>query len=432
MENLLSKFLDAGLLPHLTSNESYEFVVSAIKEIDKSLTKNQANLVPFTLAALNPNVSQELPAVNETNEALRKFWKTISNNIPDAPRQIWRAIMWGALEQQTQETTAATIIWLTAGSLFQYLPLDNSERQVLEPFLCSLRDKTERQAAAEWQKPNNTDVPEALSLALGDLEDGTVDNDDFQEELIKACGPQGRHGTALKNANQQWPGNNTYQWSEGFAKIAAQAIGSRIDESHSSLATFLKTELATFAEEISQTMAQLTHTAYQTGVTERLREELLWWRQTLYSPLLKTSYRLLELPPATLLMACDVHQLLGRLHPTSVEYLLRETLRAAHGASVSRKTPLKVALQKMSISEAGKAVRSATEDYYENFLPAYPLFGILRNSVPHGNVATEAFRLIGLEPETEISYEDLAVWLFRDLQAHRLITDARQEANEDQ
>ncbi len=73
MDNLLSKFLNVGLLPHLENNERFGYVEAATEEVNKKLSKNRVNLIRYTLTALNPNVSEAHPVILETDEALRKY-----------------------------------------------------------------------------------------------------------------------------------------------------------------------------------------------------------------------------------------------------------------------------------------------------------------------------------------------------------------------
>lgn len=284
MENLLSKFLNVGLLPHLENNERFGFVESATEEVSKKLAKNRVNLIRFTLAALNPNVSaEEHPAIRETDEILRKYWKTISVNVPDAPRQIWRAIIWEALNRQAKDDLSATVVWLTAASLFEHTALDAAERQMLSDFLLSLSDKAERRAGADWQKsqaPKDSPAAETPAANFDNVKVGTVITEKFQEDLMKACGPNDVEGNALKEANRYWANNNA-SWSADFAKIASQAIGKRIDGSSAALAGAIKSELQKFSAEIERSLAQSNRSAKSVKDGERLRDELLWWRSTL-------------------------------------------------------------------------------------------------------------------------------------------------------
>lgn len=197
------------MLPHLESNERFEYVVSATEDVNKKLSKSRINLIRYTLTALNPNVSEDQPVILETNEALRKHWKTIRVNIPDVPRQICRAIIWEALNRQSKDDTAAAIIWLTAGSLLQHLALDADERELLTEFLLSLRDKMEQRAVADWQNTQlTTSAIEIPQQDLSRIKAAPGNNDSLNEGLIKACGPNDADVNVIDGANPYSPSTN--------------------------------------------------------------------------------------------------------------------------------------------------------------------------------------------------------------------------------
>jgi hypothetical protein len=412
MDNLLSKYLNVGLLPHLETNERFTYVESATEDINKRLSKNRGNLIRYTLTALNPNVSEEQPVIRETDEALRKYWKTIRVNVSDAPRQIWRAIIWEALNRQSKDHTAAAIIWLTASSLIQLINLDSNECELLTEFLLSLRDKTEQHAVGKWQKPQSAKLTlESLRLDLEAITVGSVINDEFEQDIVKACGPSDVEGNSITGANPNLPSTNAAnnaKWADEFATRMAAAIGKRIDGSSGELIQTIQTELD-----------KLLSTLSQDG-TDSLRSDLLWWRQALYSNILKSSYRQVGAVEAAFFMAFDLHRLLPTLHPSSVEYLLREALRAAHNEQSEARVSLSVVFDKLRTCPRMKFIEKEIGNYYKNWDAPLPLLAQIKNSVNSGTASKESLTSIGLHSETEVILEDLAVWFFRDLQAHRL------------
>ncbi len=184
----------------------------------------------------------------------------------DTPRQIWRAIIWEALNRQSKDDTAAAIIWLTASSLIQHIALDSNERELLMEFLLSLRDKTERRAVAEWEKPQlGKSTLESLRSEFGEINVATAINEAFKQDIIKACGPNDVDDNPINGANPNLPSSNTLTnagWAEEFAERMARAVGSRIDSSRKGLADTLRTELKAFAEELETLLSELNHSCY--------------------------------------------------------------------------------------------------------------------------------------------------------------------------
>jgi chemotaxis protein CheY-P-specific phosphatase CheC len=63
-------------------------------------------------------------------------------------------------------------------------------------------------------------------------------------------------------------------------------------------------------------------------ILDERRSQLLWWRQTLFSPFSRMSYRWLDPCQAALVMAIDLHKMVTLYAPQSVEYLLCEATQA--------------------------------------------------------------------------------------------------------
>lgn len=421
MEKLLTKFLDVGLLPHLANNEQVAFIESAIADVAKKLAKSRVHLITYTLVALHPDISKENSLIREVDEALKKHWKTIQNNISDEPRQIWRTIIWGALNQQAKDVTSAAVIWFTASSLLPYAELDANEYTVISEFLFSLRDKVETETVRLWNQSNQSNAGNPdLNFTLDKPEVKSVIDAAFKQELIKATGPNDKSGTALEGANQYSPASQLNYWSDTFAEQSAKAIGKRINSSAVNLTNDLYSQLGEFVEELKNSISQLSENLISENTYRQIRNELLWWRQTLYSPILRKGYRELDSAEVAFAAAADLHKLLSGVHPISVEYLLRETFKATAVEDFDKKFPLKYIVDKILADSDAKIISALTNDYYKNFSDSVPLLGIIKRSMNSGRIDEEDFGLLGLKSNTEITLPEFAIWMFRDLQAYRL------------
>jgi hypothetical protein len=372
------------------------------------------------LTALYPDISDELSAIREIDEVLKNKWKTIRVNVPDAPRQIWKAIIWEALNRQSKDVTSAAVIWLTASSLINYLTIDPNERTLLMEFLISLRDKVEQKVTGEWEKSDHTvSDSEFFNYKPEEIIVYTAKTEKFEKDLLKACGPTDPAGTAIAGANSVWPSSQA-PWAAEFAKIVTKAVGERIDKSAIDLKDSITAELNRLAEELKQGLVHINENVMGGVQAERLRDDLLWWRQTLYSRTFKASYRELEPAEASFFMAFDLYKLLPAIHPISVEYLLRESFRTAHNEQTQIKVKLSDLINKIVSSSNTGLIGKESGNYYKNFGDPLPLFASVTKGLGTESAAGDLISSLGLKEDIEISFEDLSVWFFRDLQAQRL------------
>lgn len=421
MEKLLNKFLDAGLLSHLANNEQVAFIESAIIDVAKKLAKNRMNLITYTLVALHPDISKENSLIKEVDEVLKKYWKTIQNNISDEPRQIWRTIIWGALNQQAKDVTSAAIIWFTASSLLPCIELDANEYSVISEILFSLRDKVETETVSLWSQSNQSKSGNPnLTFTLEKPEVKSAIDAAFKQDLMKAAGPNDKSGTALQGANQYSPASQLNYWSDTFAEQAAKAIGKRINSSAVNITNDLYSQLGEFIDELKTNLSQLNESLISENSNRQIRNELLWWRQTLYSPILRKGYRELGSTKVAFAVAADLHKLLPGIHPISVEYLLRETFKATAVEDFDKKFSLKYIVDKILADSDAETISAPTNDYYKNFSDSLPLLGMIKRAMNSGKLDEENFGLLGLKSNTEITLQEFSIWMFRDLQACRL------------
>lgn len=420
MEKLLTKFLEVNLLPQLETNEQFSHIESAIGEINRILAKNRMNLIGYTLAALQSDVSKDDAVIKEVDQALKKHWKTVQNNISDEPRQIWRTIIWEALNLQAKDTVSSAVIWLTAASYFPHSELDPNERRVITEFLLFLRNKVETEAKTLWYQPNQAE-PQNLELnfSLKKPEIKNAIDGAFKQDLVKAAGPNDASGSSLEGANPNWA-NADHVWSDAFAERASKAIGKRIITSAINLRDDLYSQLEESLNELNDELSQFSQKVLTQQTHRNLRNELLWWRQTLYSPILQKGYRNLDPFVAAFTIANDLHRLLDGIYPTSVEFLMQEVFRAAEIEDAGKKFTIKLIVEKLVADDGSKIVDNSTGGYYKAISNPAPLAAIVKKSINSDRVAEEELDLLGLKSGTEITLPEFSVWIFRDLQAHCL------------
>lgn len=436
MENLLDRFLRAGLLHEIGDDEQkFGFLQTAAKDLSGKLQKNRADLVRFTLTGLNPEVPTADSSLAEVEALLTKNWKTLRNKYSDVPRQLLRAIILEAVGKQCENDTNAAAVWLTSSSVFPFLQFSPDEHALLEEFLVSLRDKTEEKAENLWraETPKVTHPSsDEFSLPAVEISTFTSSAKYLEEGLLKASSPADANGTALKDANPNYP-NTGHPWAAEFAKRSTKTIAAVIDEISSKSAGELKKGLAQIQENYQQSVSALFDSLQNVvedlsrgKAAETMRNDLLWWRQSLYSRQLKIGYREIEPPEAALAMAFDLHRLSAAFHPTTLEYLLHEAFSSVFGEKGNKKISIADFAANTTKSKHSVVWRQSFAPLYKGWTGQLPLAALLKRKLDSvaGTSAEsgEQKQMLETLSEIEIEISDLAVWLFRDLQAHRLVT----------
>ena len=421
---MLQNFLDAELLSDIgDEGEKFSALEQAAPVIAKSLTEDLGKLVPFTLVALDPEAAESELAFIEAEVAVKENWKTLRNKHKEMPRQLLRAVIWEALEQVgNADEDLAAVIWLTATSYLPYSKLGGRALPLCQKLVQRMGEKLEKKATSEWA--TNTEVKSA-KFPVWNLELGSVkiDPDEFTQLFAAAAGPSDEQGTALQNANRFWPATNQHtQWAHQFAPRAARAVAAVANKAAESIFAALQPlegNLQKHGAAVNAAVHAATNAAVASVIAQQRRSDLLWWKQTLFSESRRRSYRGLTGASAAILMAHDLTQSLPAFVPQSVEFLLRETLRDAVPPSNSLTTfeellaDLKKDAQGLALGELleGGEVsdgRLCLATFVEEMLA--------------GRLQPEDLgKRVGLNLKDKIAAEELSVWVFRDLQARRLI-----------
>jgi hypothetical protein len=184
----------------------------------------------------------------------------------------------------------------------------------------------------------------------------------------------------------------------------------------------IETPVRTFGKELGAAVANSVNAGI--GSVSN-RSALLWWKETLYSPELQKSYRELQPAEAALAMALDLNTMAPAPCPQSVQFFLREAVRAAgkHDTAVSVKELLTV----ISGSEVLKDFMPTVD------VPPRPeRVALLRaTNIGHHVLQTGDLRhWLGVGGDLTLRVEDFAVWLFRDAQADSLSVSVTRPAQQ--
>ena len=330
-DRLLDRFLERGLLDLKGNDEWYRHITLTAKSLSTYLRANPEEIVPFTYAALSPDVGDRDPAIEKTLGLLKAEWKTYASVSMASPKVMLRAIILDALiaNAESDDATKSALALLLA-SVLPHLSV-GKEKEVWKTALDDLLCAVERKAEVAWTVPSRISVPVFPKINVPTIrfsvKAGEFNEQALEKDMHAAAGPSDAQGQPT-SGNEHWP-NEADPWSHRFAPLAASAISKAISAATGTktasvntkaLAEALTGAIVNHLESFVGQIASTTH-----GV--EMRSRLLWWKEALVSPSAHVSYRDIDRQAAPGLMAYDYQAVLPSLAPASVSAFLLETVR---------------------------------------------------------------------------------------------------------
>lgn len=371
--------------------------------------------------ALDPNISDTEPILNDTEIIVTTYWKALRGKYPEMPRNILRGVIINALYNiGTAKTIAARIIYLTALNFYPYAKLNN-EKILVESMLKELGELAEKNAIEEWAL-----IEEAPSLKLGalkvsDFKFGTAefDKDTLEVALKTAIMNDPVHSQGTQNGGDS-------EWGKHFAKKSSEGISNAflkaLDGLNKSLSpTAIETPINKYFAEFKKTLDANLKTSFSSLTAVERRSKLLWWKETLYSPSLKRSYRKLDKNLLPLIMGSDLNRQVPEITPISVDYLLRDTLFLLNE---KEDDSMKFVDYLTAISES--ALKLTLKPYFPNLnenegrISITDFIALLVND----RTKTKDFKSkTGIDEKEKITLCELSVAVLHDLLTQRLISE---------
>jgi hypothetical protein len=322
MTDILQNFLAQGLLDIGDDDTRLTKLRDAATDLQKRFTSEPRIALYHTLMLYSDNVEPEDECFRENAEILGQHWPTYKNRHPDVPITIFRGISLQALSAASQASPQLQIATAFALRSVAKIPYPNKQGPPLAEFYERSQLELEAKARAKWQAVGVTAPTPAKAVAVTAAQ---VDKATLENAIMAASGPNNLQNQAIPNANSVWP-NSGQQWSQQFAPKMTEALVTALD----SLAKTSAAETTKYIKGIGEQVASALSGAQQKWgeamISNARRSELLWWRQSLYSPSLRRSYRDLQPAAAALVMASDFAELAGSCAPVSGDYFLRETV----------------------------------------------------------------------------------------------------------
>lgn len=416
-KSLLQRFFDASLIPADTDDERLGHYQATAVDLAKRFGETPSDAVSASRVAIDPNCPASDPWFAVVQDAVKVHWKTFLANHHDAPRQICRAILLEALSiAVAEDENLSAAVWNSTSSLLPHLG-SGQEQTITHEFISKLGDECEAYSSGVWQLGGSSGgKPPVFEIKLPAVKTSKVDEAELTNGMSDAAGPHNAQSKNFGNHNPHWP-NTGNHWSYEFAPRAARAIAAEVNKALTAVSPMLKG----VSEQLDPALNKYATALGKWVIDSTQRNEqfttLLWWKQALYSPSLKRSYRELSPTDIAIAVSFDISAVSGAPVPVSAEFFLREVIYAL--------VPDNPRLTLAEMVEAIKAI-----GLIESCLPTAPdghthrisvreFLSLFRQGTPPAE-AVPAY--VGVGPTTTLTLSEWGVWLLRERLAEILAT----------
>ena len=427
-DSILQSFLDHRFIK-TDESENIANLNKAVVELQKRLSKNKGKIIAYTLVALDPTISGDDPVVQEVEALIIKKWQTFRNSVAktkDTPIVYIQAVILDALNKLSNDENFAAIIWHTGYNIISYYKLAGQE-EVLTHFLLEIGNKVEEVGRKNWSILENAkiDTLDPIELTLPKVSQGKVGEAELQAHLKAAAVHSGWSAQAGGGENPHAQGQNNFNWPKFLAERAAEGLSKEINaalstqnKSLTAISNSIQEALGSYLADLKPYLEQISSSILQSSQSLNKRSDLIWWKQALYSPRLDSGYRTLGPLTLAVTMAVDLADNVSPIHPKSVDFFLKETLRDVLGDETDKEvavTGLLEQLQQLSDAEKQLLENLCNENESRKSLGA-----CMADMMKEKMNADEFFKRTGLEKRAKISLGGLTIWLFHDLHANTL------------
>lgn len=417
--SILQDLLNLGLVDIGSDDSRFAKIEGTAMAVVEHLVSRPTLVIPATLLATDREASEDDPVFTLVDEQLVREWKTIRNTHVNRPRELLRSIIIHALSVLgTDSPRMAAAIWHTAIS-----PIDHgqarlgNEGELLRKLLQDFQKRAEDDAIVRARRPE----PRTKKRQRNIRPQAPVPLKD--QELITdvggAAGPHDSVGEAFDDPNPNWT-NSGPQWSYDFTPRMARALVKAVNLGMERVVARIDSELQSYRKDHERLSSHLETSASTVGN----RLDVLWWSEAKYSPSLRVGYREMPGAVAAVGMAYDLSMLVPPTAPTSVTYVLGEAV-AALSQYDGKSEPSSVESLLESLRASGTNLRGILPDIKMS-TGRVPLFDIVAKTIG-GNRREpgEVRSRTGIESGLELSLPHFSMWMFRDIQARRLVEESK-------
>ena len=434
-DEVLLRFLMKGLIDVGGDDAKLGHLRQTARDLAEILKKAPAKAPPFALVAFDPDVPSTDPAIAEVAETLQKQWKTYVNTFDGTPVNVFRAMLLDALIRAAgDDDTVAAAFVASARNVLPFMEV-GEEREIWVEIVGEIEAQVEAHAAKEWATPESITVPEikfdAPSAGEIRVSSKKVNRNSFSQKLRAAAGPEfaDPNGSQMgTNGNPYWSHNNPHHWVYEFGTRTAEAVGEAINQATGNLSVE-GIDLPGITEDMKKVMSGHLTTTLQavSGATAGLqrRTNLLWWKEALFSPSARMSYRDMSAFNAVALMAFDMHRQIPTFSPASVAAFLKEAVIALPTIDPQEESPIRDLIEKACDASSLNELRTEAGKLVVAPMGRGSVLALIGHPDAVPRIDDRRFRdLVGVKPDIALTLPDWSVWIFRELQAARAIAEA--------
>jgi hypothetical protein len=423
--DILIRFLGAGLIDVGGDDAKLDRLKQTAADLAEALMQTPSKAASFALIAFDPDAPPDDPVVKEASEALQKRWTTYVNTFSGTPVAVIRAILLDAFAQAAADDDRIGIAFVnSAGNALPFME-GGTERGIWADIVLEIERRVDVRAEAEWATPESISVtamtfssPEAISpsLSLSGIDKAT-----FAKKFEGTVGPTNAAGQPT-GGNPHWPQSNQ-AWVTEFGTRMATAFAEAFTAaaSGSKIAPIdLSGPLTGFSQSVSAYVEGAVKAVSGATAGLQRRTHLLWWKEALYSPSGRLSYRAAPPSTAAALMAFDLYNQVPTYSPASVTAFLHETVLSLPGIRRDEARPIRDLVGEAIGSEELAPLRATAAQLVPPPSGRGPTLGLLGHGSGQSPLDDGKFRAqIGVPASTLLTYAEWASWLFRELQAAR-------------
>ena len=434
-DDILLKFLNKRLIDVGGDDDKLEHLRRTAADLAGILEKTPTKAGPFALVAFDPHVPATDPTVVEVEDALRKHWQTYVNTFSDTPVTVFRAMLLDALISAcTRNDTVAAAFVASARNVLPFMEVGD-EQEIWADIVADIEDKVEERSEGEWATPDSISVPDIkLKPPAADeirISSKKVNTASLASKFMAAAGPHATvpdRGQVETEGNPQWPQDAPEAWNYEFGRRTAQTVGDVITRAVEGLSVE-GVDLPAFTTEAARAISDhLTKTLQAVSTATaglQRRTNLLWWKEALFSPSARISYREVSPADAAVLMAFDMHQLIPTFSPASVAAFLRETVVSLPALDQEETSSIRDLVEKTRDTYVLSQFRTEAAKLVSAPAGRCSVLAVIGHPDAIPQLDDPGFRdRIGVKPATALTLPDWSVWVFRELQAARAVAEA--------
>jgi hypothetical protein len=427
-EDYLLQFLQAGLINVGGDDAKLAKLSEAAADIAAALREKPKNTTRYALAAFDPQTTADEPAIVEAKNTLAQRWPTYINTFAGTPVLVIRALLLDALAREANnDDRIAVALSALARNVVPQVDAGN-ETSIWNSMLAQIEQRADARAEKEWAAPARLEtsqlhVPE-VSIAVS-MSRKAVNRDELRQKIEAATGPQ-KTGNQNTGGNPHWP-QTPPQWAFEFAPRLSNAIAETVDEVANAIEITpvdLATPLTALAEAVSNHVRHALDTVSGATAGLQRRTNLLWWRESLYSPSARRSYRGSSGATLAALMAFDLHNQVPTHSPASVSAFLFETVNSLADRDDTKALPIADLARELVTPRDLAALRACAAKFDGSGTGRAPIVALAARGSASVDLTNDKFRAnTGVPPDAHFTPAAFAVWIFRELQALRAVNE---------